>query len=64
MCAGGLWGHVLGDREASEDPAGVFRAAQSFRVVPHIEARSQTFEPPVSTTHGRREGNLEGGSSL
>lgn len=64
MCAGSFGGHVLGDREASNDPTGVSRAAQSFRVVPHIEARSSTFIPPVSTTHGRREGNLERGSSL
>ena len=38
VCAEGFRGHVLGDREASDDLTGISRAAQSFRVVLHIEA--------------------------
>lgn len=54
----------MGNREASDDPAGVSGAPGYFRIVPHIEARGHAFVPLVSASYGRREGNLEEGSSL
>lgn len=64
MYAGGLSDCVVGDREASDDSVGILGAVGSFRVVPHIEVKGQDFVHPVSTRHGRRENNLEGGNSL